>query len=193
MPRHKKFQKEEVLEKAMNLFWENGYHQTSIQNLVDTLKINRASLYDTFGGKKELFHLSIEKYLKGNPEEGFLNFILSHESIKTGIKSLIQCLIDDSEQDDKIKGCFLTNSSLEMLPHDSHTGFLIKKNQKDIEDALRKSLIIGQDKGEFKANTAIEHLPPMLFALMNGIRVTAKLDFQPEQLRQSLNTILDPL
>ena len=193
MPRHKKFNKDEALKEAMNLFWEYGYHQTSIQNLVDTLKINRASLYDTFGGKKELFHLSIQKYLEGNPQEGFLKFILSHKNVKTGIKSLVECLIDDSEHDEKIRGCFLTNSTLEMLPHDEKTGLLIKRNQKDIEEALEKSLRIGKDKGEFKADTAIEHLPPLLFALMNGIRVTAKLDFQPKQLRESLNTILDPL
>ena len=50
-----KFNEDEVLIKAMELFWNKGYHATSIQDLVSNLGINRASLYDTFGGKKELF------------------------------------------------------------------------------------------------------------------------------------------
>lgn len=49
MPRVKKFDEKEVLEKAMELFWIQGYHATSIQDLVDHLGINRASLYDTYG------------------------------------------------------------------------------------------------------------------------------------------------
>ena len=157
MPRQKQFDTEETLEKAMNLFWEYGYHQTSIQRLVEELGINRASLYDTFGGKKNLFHLSIEKYLQGNPKEGFLSFILSHDEVKTGIKSLIKSLIDDSEQDKKIRGCFLTNSSLEMLPHDNRTGILIKKNQRDIEEALKISLEIAKEKGEIKPGIACDY------------------------------------
>ena len=55
MPRTKQFNEEEILKKAMELFWEKGFHATSIQDLVAHLGINRASLYDTFGGKEELF------------------------------------------------------------------------------------------------------------------------------------------
>ena len=44
MPRTKQFNEEEVLNKAMELFWEKGFHATSIQDLVSHLGINRASL-----------------------------------------------------------------------------------------------------------------------------------------------------
>ncbi|WP_244210855.1 TetR/AcrR family transcriptional regulator [Tenacibaculum singaporense] len=54
MPRVKSFNEEEVLTKAMCLFWKQGYSATFFQDLVYHLGINRASLYDTFGDKKEL-------------------------------------------------------------------------------------------------------------------------------------------
>ena len=47
MARPKKFNEEETLHKAMNLFWEKGYNGTSMQDLINGLGINRASLYDT--------------------------------------------------------------------------------------------------------------------------------------------------
>jgi TetR/AcrR family transcriptional repressor of nem operon len=54
MPRVKLFDENEVLNKAMNLFWKQGYSATSIQDLVSHLGINRASLYDTYGDKEKL-------------------------------------------------------------------------------------------------------------------------------------------
>ena len=56
MARKKQFEEHEILTKATDLFWKQGFHATSIQDLVNHLKINRASLYDTFGGKEELFN-----------------------------------------------------------------------------------------------------------------------------------------
>lgn len=66
MPRVKQFDEQEVLKKAMDLFWKQGYNATSIQDLVDYLGINRASLYDTFGGKKELFDKALDRYIQEN-------------------------------------------------------------------------------------------------------------------------------
>jgi hypothetical protein len=47
VPRVKLFKEEEALTKAMMIFWKKGYHDTSIQDLVDHLGINRASLLYT--------------------------------------------------------------------------------------------------------------------------------------------------
>ena len=46
---------------CMNLFWEKGYGDTSIQDLVNHLGINRGSLYATYGGKRELFDKAFKK------------------------------------------------------------------------------------------------------------------------------------
>jgi len=48
MPRQKEFDREEVLHKAMIAFRDKGYEATSMQDLVDSMEINRFSLYETF-------------------------------------------------------------------------------------------------------------------------------------------------
>ena len=63
MPRPKEFDPQEVLDKAVDLFWRQGYEFTSIQDLVDHLGINRASLYETFGDKHQLFLGAISQVL----------------------------------------------------------------------------------------------------------------------------------
>src|SRR5919205_4395394 len=69
MARTKQFDRHAALDQAMELFWKRGYHATSIQDLVDRLGVNRQSLYDTFGGKDQLFQAALERYreLQGIP------------------------------------------------------------------------------------------------------------------------------
>src|ERR1700747_2040175 len=60
----RQFDPDEVLDRAMALFWERGYAATSIQDLVAKTGINRASLYNTFGDKKRLFLAVLDHYAK---------------------------------------------------------------------------------------------------------------------------------
>ncbi|MBV6654813.1 MAG: helix-turn-helix transcriptional regulator, partial [Mameliella sp.] len=41
MPRTKTFDEQQALDRAMETFWKKGYHATSMQDLVDTMGINR--------------------------------------------------------------------------------------------------------------------------------------------------------
>ena len=62
MARKIEFDRDEALKKSMILFWEKGYENTSMQDLVTTLEINRFSIYNTYGDKKALFHQALEYY-----------------------------------------------------------------------------------------------------------------------------------
>ncbi|MGG4128868.1 helix-turn-helix domain-containing protein [Paenibacillus illinoisensis] len=62
MARSKEFEENVVLEKAMKLFWEQGYEKTSIADLVEHMGIHRRSLYDTFGDKHTLFLKAMDRF-----------------------------------------------------------------------------------------------------------------------------------
>ena len=63
MARTKAFDEEKVLDKAMTLFWSKGYHDTSMQDLVEYLGLSRSSIYATFEkGKYSLFLASLKRY-----------------------------------------------------------------------------------------------------------------------------------
>jgi TetR/AcrR family transcriptional repressor of nem operon len=62
MARTKDFDENEVLSKAIQLFWFKGYNGTSMQDLVDGLGISRSSLYDTYSDKHTLFVKALESY-----------------------------------------------------------------------------------------------------------------------------------
>ena len=62
MPRHKTFAIEVVLDKAIELFCERGYHSTSIQAIAAHLKLSRSSIYATFRSKPALFVQAVRRY-----------------------------------------------------------------------------------------------------------------------------------
>ncbi|KAA2299393.1 helix-turn-helix transcriptional regulator, partial [Clostridioides difficile] len=62
MARGKEFEESVVLDKAMRLFWEQGYEKTSMTDLVNHMGIHRKSLYDTFGDKHTLFLKAVDLY-----------------------------------------------------------------------------------------------------------------------------------
>jgi TetR/AcrR family transcriptional repressor of nem operon len=117
MPRVKLFNENDVLEKAMNLFWKKGYDATSIQDLVNHLGINRASLYDTFEGKKELFAKVFLLYRETN-SNGLKQFLSSQDDIKLGFSKLFIQVIEQSKSDIHNKGCFVVNTTIEFIPND---------------------------------------------------------------------------
>jgi TetR/AcrR family transcriptional repressor of nem operon len=62
MPRSKEFDRDDALRKAVSAFQESGFEGTSIQVLVDRMGIHRASLYDTYGSKEELYREALTRY-----------------------------------------------------------------------------------------------------------------------------------
>jgi AcrR family transcriptional regulator len=59
------FDADEALERAMLVFWEQGYEGASLANLTDAMGISTTSMYATFGNKEELFRKALERYTEG--------------------------------------------------------------------------------------------------------------------------------
>lgn len=64
------FDTEEVLERAMRVFWEQGYEGASLTDLTRAMGINRTSMYAAFGNKEDLFRKSLERYTEGPASYG---------------------------------------------------------------------------------------------------------------------------
>ena len=135
MPRVKLFDKNEVLNKAMELFWKKGYHATSIQDLVGFLGINRGSLYDTYGGKKELFDKAFQLY-RTNNSNGVTAFFESQNEVKKGFRKLFQMGINEAITDKDQKGCFVVNTTTELIPGEQEMLEIIQDNKKVFEGIL---------------------------------------------------------
>ncbi|AWW00150.1 TetR/AcrR family transcriptional regulator [Arcticibacterium luteifluviistationis] len=113
MARKKEYIEEEVIEKAMNLFWQNGYETTSMQMLEKAMGINKFSIYSSFGSKNGVFLESLKSY-KNKVKSIFDKF----QNATNGIDSIKEFFYDSvniADHDGYQKGCLLTNTYNEFV------------------------------------------------------------------------------
>ncbi len=172
MARPKAFNEEEALDKAMHLFWEKGFEATSIQDLVENLGVNRQSLYDTFGDKKQLFLKSLQAYRT----KGLQNLLLleGNKPVQEKFQALFHAIIDASLNDPCNRGCFMGNATLELAASDKEVTKIICTNIEGYEKAFKETLVEAQRKGEINSKEDPEALGSYLFNSIQGLRITAK-------------------
>lgn len=192
MPRVKLFDENEVLNKAMNLFWKQGYSATSVQDLVSHLGINRASLYDTFGDKDQLYKKAFELYRKTNLE-GVIHFFESRPNVKIGFSELFDNAIQEDELDKDNKGCFVVNTTTELIPNDESLLKILENNKRDFEKVFYNYLKKGQESGQLNTKQDLKSLATLFYTLYNGIRVVSKIRPNKKESSDSINVALSLL
>ena len=192
MPKVKQFDEKKVLEEAMNLFWKKGYHATSIQDLVSYLGINRSSIYDTYGGKKELFDQSFELY-RTEGMAGLAAFFKKQTSVKGGLQKLFESSIKESLSDSDKKGCFVVNTTTELIPGDEAIQTILEKNKAAYEKMFYKFLLSGEQSGEIPKGKDLKSIASLLYTMNNGLKVVAKIEPSRKKLLASVNVMLSLL
>lgn len=173
MARTKDFDENEVLSKAIQLFWYKGYNGTSMQDLVDGLGISRSSLYDTYKDKHTLFVKALESYQ--NAGAARISDIIEHSgSAKDTIKKLLELATTDLLSDKQQKGCFMVNAEVEVAPHDAEVNNLVCKNDQQMEEAFYQVIKKGQERYEIRNQQDARALSRFIFNTVKGMRVTAK-------------------
>jgi TetR/AcrR family transcriptional repressor of nem operon len=173
MARTKDFDENEVLAKAIQIFWHKGYNGTSMQDLVDGLGISRSSLYDTYTDKHTLFVKALESY-KNTGADKIQDIINNTTSAKETVKTLLKFTLNELLCDNKQKGCFMVNAEVEVAPHDAEVNSLVCKNDLQMEDAFYQVIQKGKDSGEVKNQQDARALARFIFNTVKGMRVTAK-------------------
>lgn len=192
MARTKVFDENDVLDKAMNLFWQKGYNATSAQDLVDNLGISRSSLYDTYGDKHSLFVKALRQYRKEKVDP-VLQEVDKVEDVEAYIKFFFESVQKEALSDSSSKGCFIINSVVELAPVDSEIASIANSIMNDTEEALCKVIRKGQDTGVFTTKYPARSLARFVFNSLNGLRVTVKFDANKKMFDDIVNVCLSAL
>lgn len=189
MARQKEFDRADVLEKAMRVFWRHGYEATSVQDLVEATGINRGSMYDTFGDKRGLFQAAVQHYIVNVSSQRLENMSKAEDPL-AGIRGYFDGLIDFSVGDGRELGCLITNSVVELAPHDPVIGETLRRSFARVEDIFYRILLRAQQAGQLPPGRDIRALARFLTATVNGLRVLARADADAEILRDVVDSAM---
>ena len=174
MPRNKEFNEAEVLDKAIEIFWDQGYNATSYSDLVKHMGINRASIYNTYGDKKALFFKALQQYKKKNHD--FLKkSLLRNLPIKQKMEEFFDMAIENALDDSQTKGCFIINSTTEMASCDQNIAGFVGQNRKDLVSLFTFLFQEAQVNGEISKDKDPQALADFIYNSYNGMQVTTNV------------------
>ncbi len=184
MPRSKNFDPQVVLRKALNLFWTQGYHATSMRDLINDLEINRASLYDTYGSKLELFDSSLNLY--SQDQLRWWSETLYYETVvRQGIYKLLEYQYNLKTSKGDRATCFIVRSLSELYTLQESSSRIIDKHIKQQEEMLTNYLQYGINQGQISPFKDVGLLSKLMMNIIHGVSIAVVHNQEDYLARQS--------
>lgn len=175
MARKKAYIEEEVIEKAMHLFWRNGYESTSMQMLEKEMGINKFSIYSSFGSKHGVFIESLKSYKKR------INSIFEKfKSSTNGVEDIKQFFYDSvniCHQEGNQKGCLITNTYNEFSGSEDE---LVNNQMTSFMDNLKTLLMVKLRMDGTKDEETIMQQANFLLIAKHGLVAATRVNSQKE-------------
>ena len=175
MARPREFDIDEALDAAIRTFWTYGYEATSVNDLLESMGLQKGSMYKAFGDKRSLFIASLRRYLRK------LSLGIRHEfsaldsptaKIETWL-SLARTFGRDRRTNLQ-KGCMAVNVLIEMGPHDTEVQAELEEYFRGVERYMAEVIREGQASGEFRQDVSSERLTRYLIEYVMGILTVSR-------------------
>jgi AcrR family transcriptional regulator len=170
--RPRSFDRDEVLDAAVVVFWEKGYAGASIEDLTKAMGINRPSLYSTFGGKRELFMQAIDRYASTYGNRAFSAFRLEPDNRKA-VERFFKASIECATEDGKPRGCLINTIATEAAENDTALRDKLSKMFSQTDTAIARRLKANQ-AGEPSGIHDPEGLARMAHSVTHSIMTRAR-------------------
>ena len=157
MPSPKGYKREEVLDRAIELFRRQGYSATSTAELVDALGINRKSMYAEFGSKQDLFEAALERYSDVNLSRVLAPIEAPDANAQT-IRDAFLGYAAASETRYSGLGCLMANTAVERAALDPGSARFVDAYLERLTKGFRNALENARREGEIGVEADLDDL-----------------------------------
>ncbi|WP_405177749.1 TetR/AcrR family transcriptional regulator [Nocardia sp. NBC_01377] len=166
------FDRDRVLDVAMEVFWEKGYNDASIQDLSQATGLQRSSLYNTFSSKRELYLATLRRYHSRCTEQYAV--LASASDPLAAVRDLVESVIVDELGDRRGLGCMVANAALEFGGRDREVNALTAYNLTTMAEAIRSAIHRAQRLGHVPDTLDPVATAQAIVVTIQGLRVAAK-------------------
>jgi TetR/AcrR family transcriptional repressor of nem operon len=194
MARTREFDESVVLERARDLFWEQGFTATSIQDLEKALGISRSSIYASFGSKRALYDKTLADYRHENMTR-LEKLLQGSEDLRETLTTLFTNTAMQSHPDCKssARGCYIVNATTEMANACPEALKLIANNREQFVTIMADALARAQVQGKLKEQSDLTELANFLFVSYSGLQVVVQTKIDREVLASAVRRSVDSL
>jgi AcrR family transcriptional regulator len=164
------FDRDAALERAIEVFWRQGYEGTSIADLTRAMRINPPSLYAAFGDKEHLYLEAVERYQRGRRDE-LAPFLDQAPTAREGVARLLHEAARVYAQPDAPRGCMLTLSCTACA--DASMQSELAKRRAVAKKTLKARIDRGLRAGELARGTDTDALAEFYTTVLKGLALQA--------------------
>ena len=189
MARPIQFERDDVLEKAMQAFWNQGYNATSMADLVDVTDLRPGSIYAAFDSKEGLFLAALDHYAEQSLAR-IERALAEADSPLEGIRIFFRKLGREAAGERANRSCLLVNTVLEMARQNETVQKRVNRHLGTIEALFRHALETAQTSGELSPDKDPKALAVFLMTSIWGLRVLGGTNPAPARTRSVVNQLL---
>ncbi|WP_336367739.1 TetR/AcrR family transcriptional regulator [Marinobacter sp. C2H3] len=196
MARQPSYDRDLALDQAVELFWEKGYHASSLKQIEQALDMRPGSIYASFGSKDGLFSEALARYA-GHGAKALAEHMASYTSVIDGLKGYLRDIARDCSDESRrpSKACLIVKTLLES----SRTHPVMSQQANaflaDIEEGLKRWLERARDQGELDASVDCRRLARFIQGQIMALRIMAERPLPPDALTalgEDMAATLDP-
>ncbi len=186
--RPRTFDETVVLDRALEVFWRDGYAAASLQTLLEHMGISRQSLYNTFGDKRRLFLAALDRYIDKRADE-MLAVLEAPGASFPALVAFFRALGERSGP----KSCMVGKSCMELGIDDPEIAARIHRFFERTVEAFCNALGNAAAKGEIAPSADTAAMARFLTATLHGLGMLARGGAPPEQLSEVVEIALSAL
>lgn len=188
--RPREFDLDEAVRRAMQVFWDRGYHDASLPDLLAGMKLSKGSFYKAFGDKKSVFLRALKLYT----DDGVRNVeevLRSDPSPKAAIRNAFIRYADLSSGSKGVRGCFAVLTAAEMLPGDPDIADLIKRLFARLQDLFAATVAKGQAAGEIRNSCDPKVIAHFIVSHAQGMRILGKVGSRRDEMLKNIDLLME--
>ncbi len=189
MARPREFDEAEALDRAMVVFWKKGYQNTSLDDLLDAMGIQRGSFYNTFGSKRETYLRTIDRYTEFMFDGGPFTQAAQMEPGLGALAAMCDSYIDSVTGDAEPRGCFCAHVSKEHRGEDSAIQQIIGKGIERMRGLVKRSIEAAKRDGDLPEEVSAEGMATLFMSVAWGIHVMAEAGVPKEDLKTAASQL----
>ena len=170
--RPRSFDEDVALERAMQLFWRQGYEGTSIAHLTEAMGISPPSLYAAFGDKETLFLKAIERYQCATG--GMLARLEQTAVPRDAVRAMLETAAAEMCCPERPPGCMVVTSALATSEASTRLQGELRRRRCDLEARIRARLREAARDGTLPTGTTAAGLAKFFAAVLQGMTVQAR-------------------
>jgi AcrR family transcriptional regulator len=190
MPRRPSFDRDELIDRARDVFWERGWAGTSMKDLETALGLKPGSFYAAFGSKAKLYGLALERYVQNGQDSlaASVKELGALEALKQYPLRIVQ------SDGGGAKACMLAKTVLELQSQESELSQMASAALSQIQRTFAKMFAQAQADGDVGLNHDPARLARRYQSDLLGLRVSAeRADVDAVAIAQEMAVDLDRL